>query len=164
MTITIRSAEPSDRDALVAFNQAIARETEDRELNEQTLRYGISALLADEHLGFYLVAEDAGRVIGCVMITREWSDWRNGVFWWVQSVYVDAEYRRQGVYRRLYQHVHSLAKDHNVCGFRLYVERDNTIAQQTYTNLGMNETPYRMFEQEVTQSENASEKRGLAPC
>lgn len=149
MTITIRSAEISDLNALIAFNQSIARETEDRELDEATLGAGVAALLQDENLGFYLVAEHEARVIGCLMITREWSDWRNGVFWWIQSVYVDSAYRRQGVYRRLYERVQALALGENVCGFRLYVERDNEIAQQTYSQLGMSETVYKMFEQAV---------------
>ena len=82
------------------------------------------------------------------MITKEWSDWRNGVFWWIQSVYVEADYRRQGVFRSLYRRVEELASDHNVCGFRLYVEKENAAAQSTYANLGMHETPYKMFEVE----------------
>jgi ribosomal protein S18 acetylase RimI-like enzyme len=82
------------------------------------------------------------------MITMEWSDWRNGLFWWIQSVFVVPEYRRRGIYRKLYAHVQELAaQEPNVCGFRLYVERDNTRAQQTYAALGMTETPYRLFEE-----------------
>lgn len=145
--ITIRAAELGDLDSLVKFNQGIARETEDKELDESVLRGGVQALLADESLGFYTVAVCGDRVVGCLMVTREWSDWRNGVFWWIQSVYVDAEFRRQGIYRRLYEFVKDLSADHNVCGFRLYVEKENTVAQQTYAKMGMHETVYRMYEQ-----------------
>ena len=145
---SIRRANETDIDALVAFNQGIARETEGRELDGPTLAAGITALLADETLGFYIVAlNDEHEVVGCLMVTREWSDWRNRVFWWVQSVYVRADHRRRGIYRRLYEHVKHLAEAHNVCGFRLYVERDNRRAQATYERLGMVETHYRMYEE-----------------
>lgn len=148
MSITVRPAQSTDLDALVAFNQGIARETEDKDLNESILRDGVATLLNDGALGFYIVAESEGQVVGCLMITREWSDWRNGVFWWIQSVYVDSQFRRQGIYRLLYERIKMLAENENVCGFRLYVERDNKIAQQVYGNLGMSETVYRMYEQE----------------
>lgn len=145
--LEIRIAQPSDLASLVEFNQAIAWETEQKKLDEATLRAGVRAVLNDEQLGLYIVAVDGQRVVGCLMITHEWSDWRNGVFWWIQSVYVDAEFRRRGVYSRLYQHVRSLAKNRNVCGFRLYVERENSVAQKTYERMGMKETVYRMYEQ-----------------
>ena len=146
-SFSIRLAAQTDLDALVAFNQGIVRETEDRELDEPTLRAGLAALLRDPSLGFYIVAETEGRVVGSLMVTREWSDWRNGVFWWIQSVYVSSDVRRQGIYRGLYQRIQEMAKSKNVCGFRLYVERDNMIAQHTYKELGMSETVYKMFEQ-----------------
>ena len=145
--IVIRAAEASDLEALVRFNQGIALETEGKQLDNDTLSRGVAAVLGDESLGFYTVATCNDQVVACLMVTREWSDWRNGVFWWIQSVYVDAAFRRQGIYRKLYQHVKLLASKHNVCGFRLYVEKDNTIAQQTYADQGMHETVYRMFEQ-----------------
>lgn len=145
--VVVRRAEAADLQSIVEFNQAIALETEDKRLDNATLVKGVRAVLNDESLGLYIVAVDGPNVVGCLMITREWSDWRNGVFWWIQSVYVHADYRRQGVYRQLYQHVKLLAEGHNVCGFRLYVERDNTIAQKTYESLGMTETVYRMYEQ-----------------
>lgn len=146
--IEIRSAQPEDLESLVGFNQALARETEDMALNEDTLRDGVRAILHDDRLGFYLVAVANERVVGSLMITKEWSDWRNGVFWWIQSVYVEADHRRHGVFRALYHRVEQLARDHNVCGFRLYVEKDNAAAQSTYASLGMCETPYKMFEVE----------------
>ena len=145
--LEIRIAQPSDLASLVEFNQAIAWETEQKKLDEATLRAGVRAVLNDQQLGLYIVAVDDERVVGCLMITHEWSDWRNGVFWWIQSVYVDAEFRRRGVYSRLYEHVRSLAKNRNVCGFRLYVERENSVAQKTYERMGMKETVYRMYEQ-----------------
>ena len=145
--LLVRRAEPTDLQSLVEFNQAIALETEDKHLEDSILREGVRAVLEDDSLGLYIVAVDGDRVAGCLMVTREWSDWRNGVFWWIQSVYVHADFRRQGVYRKLYEHVQSLAAGQNVCGFRLYVEKDNTVAQKTYESMGMTETVYRMYEQ-----------------
>ena len=145
--MTIRQATLDDLSALVAFNQSIAKETEDVALDSAILTPGIRRFLEQDRYGFYTVAETDGHVVGSLMITYEWSDWRNGVIWWVQSVYVSKKYRRQGIYRGLYQNVQKLAKaDGNVCGFRLYVEKDNTVAQDTYRSLGMTETYYRLFE------------------
>lgn len=149
---TIRRATPADIPLLAGFNRAIARETEDFELKPEIITAGVTNFLARPELGFYLVAETeadgAAAVIGSLMITTEWSDWRNSVFWWIQSVYVVAGYRRQGVYRGLYEHVKQLAADTpDVCGFRLYVERENEIAQATYRSLGMERTQYLMFEE-----------------
>lgn len=155
--IVIRAAQASDLEALVRFNQGIALETEDKELDHDTLTQGVAALLGDESLGFYTVATCKDQVVACLMVTREWSDWRNGAFWWIQSVYVDVGFRRQGIYRKLYQHVKSLASSNNVCGFRLYVEKDNTIAQQTYVNQGMHETVYRMYEQLAGEAQSPTE-------
>ena len=150
--ILIRRATLDDAPALVAFNQAIARETEHRELPAELLTPGVTALLQHPERGFYLVAEADQQVRACLLVTYEWSDWRNGMFWWVQSVYVQANYRRRGLYRRLYQFVQQLAETPDpgqppVCGFRLYVEQDNHIAQATYRALGMAPTPYQIYEQ-----------------
>jgi GNAT superfamily N-acetyltransferase len=134
-------------ESLLEFNLAIALETEGRKLNQDTLRCGLQAVLNDPALGFYCVAECDDQVVGSLMVTTEWSDWRNGVFWWIQSVYVVPDYRGRGIFRSLYEHIQTLALDHNVCGFRLYVERDNNIAQSTYEKLGMHQTVYQMFEQ-----------------
>ncbi len=145
----IRHATPNDLEALIAFNQGIARETEDLELDPTTLRSGIGRFLAQDKHGFYTVAEIDGRVVGSLMITYEWTDWRNGVFWWIQSVYVDPAHRRQGIYTALYQNVQKLAEQEpDVVGFRLYVEKENHAAQQTYQKLGMEETYYRLYEAE----------------
>jgi len=150
--LLIRRATTADASSLVAFNQGIARETEGRELPTEILIPGVQGLLSHPERGFYLVAELEGLVIACLMVTYEWSDWRNGMLWWIQSVYVQAAHRRKGIYRRLYQFVQQLAEKERaegaqICGFRLYVEQDNAIAQATYNNLGMGQTPYRIFEQ-----------------
>ena len=142
----IRLATHADAQVLVEFNAAMALETERKELLPEVISAGVRSLLSNPAAGLYLVAEEE-RVIGSLMITKEWSDWRNGTFWWVQSVYVRPEFRRQGVYRSLYRHVHEMAaKDPAVCGFRLYVERENSHAQATYRSLGMKETHYKVFE------------------
>ena len=134
--------------SFAAFNAAMAFETEGKELIADVIGAGVRKLIETPSLGFYLVAEHEGRVVACLMITNEWSDWRNGLFWWIQSVYVDAAFRRQGVYRRMYEEVRSLAKaDAGVCGFRLYVEKENEVAHATYASLGMKETDYFMYEE-----------------
>jgi len=144
----IRLAGIDDIDTLVNFNQQMAMETENKVLNEITLKKGVSRLIEDQNKGFYLVAEQDAQVLGSLMVTTEWSDWRNGVFWWIQSVYVTPAFRRQGIYAKLYAKVKVLAGEaENVCGFRLYVEKENIIAQQTYKTLGMSESHYLMFEQ-----------------
>jgi ribosomal protein S18 acetylase RimI-like enzyme len=149
--IKIRRAEIRDAIALVRFNQAMARETEGKELDEKVLAAGVGNLLGNEQHGFYLIAEHMTAVpeaVGSLMVTYEWSDWRNGLFWWIQSVYIIPGWRRRGVYRQLYSFVKELAEaEPDVRGFRLYVEKENRIAQQTYQRLGMAETHYLMFEE-----------------
>jgi ribosomal protein S18 acetylase RimI-like enzyme len=126
----------------------MARETEDKDLDVETLRAGVAALLADPARGRTFVVEDGGRVVAALMLTREWSEWRNGEFWWIQSVYVAPTHRRRGHYRRLHEHVRSVAADTpGVCGLRLYVEVENRTAQATYRALGMEEAHYRIFEE-----------------
>ena len=146
--INIRVAQPADVKLLVKFNQLMAWETEQKQLDEDILTKGVSALIVDENKGFYLVAEQNDIVVGSLMVPTEWSDWRNGVFWWVQSVYITPDFRRQGIYAQLYAQVKILAaQQHNVCGFRLYVEKENLIAQKTYESLGMQPTHYLMYEE-----------------
>ena len=144
----VRAARTDDLDAIVGFQQAMAAETEDKALDGTVVAEGVRRLLDMPGAGFYLVAEVDDRVVGSLMVTHEWSDWRNGWFWWVQSVYVTAPYRRRGIYRALYEAVKVRATDApDVRGFRLYVERENRNARSTYEALGMFETAYRLYEQ-----------------
>ena len=132
---------------IVGFNNAMALETEGKTLDYITLKQGVSEVLSDPLKGFYLIAVFSGTVVGQLMITSEWSDWRNGYFWWIQSVYIKQDHRKRGVYRALNEEVLSLAKNNgNICGIRLYVDRDNTIAQRVYHNLGMSTSNYDMYE------------------
>lgn len=148
MNCTIRKADLSDAVVIAEFNQNMAWETEDKQLIADLVLAGVKSLLANPAYGFYLVAELEGQVVGSLMITTEWSDWRNGVFWWVQSVYIRPEFRRQGIYRQLYASVKTLsAEQGNVCGFRLYVEQQNHNAQATYRGLGMQATDYLIYEE-----------------
>ena len=145
--ITVRSARPDDAATIAEFNRTMAWETERLELDASTIQAGVTAVCDNPSRGFYVVAESGEAVVACLLVTFEWSDWRNGVFWWIQSVYVLPDFRRQGVYRRMYEMVQQLARDDDsVCGFRLYVERDNERAQATYETLGMQATHYLMFE------------------
>ena len=147
MTLTIRRATPADAPVLVAFNAAIAWETEHKRLDPAVLAAGVGAVLADPARGFYTVAERGGEVVGQMMITYEWSDWRNGWFWWIQSVYVAEIARREGVFRVLYRAIEQrAAADPSVIGLRLYFETENARAQATYRALGMSDTAYGMME------------------
>ncbi len=147
MNIQVRRATLADAENIAAHNTAIACETENVQLDPQRLRRGVEAILRDPVKGFYTVAEADGRVIGQMMVTFEWSDWRYGTFWWVQSVYVLPEYRKQGVYRLIYEHVLGEAKARNdVCGVRLYVDKENRTAQQVYQRLGLHPAQYAMYE------------------
>ncbi|MFN9880458.1 MAG: GNAT family N-acetyltransferase [Planctomycetota bacterium] len=144
----IRRGELRDTAVLAGFNIAMAAETESLELLPEVISAGVAAILADPGRGCYLLAEFGGEVAGALMVTSEWSDWRNGFFWWIQSVYVRPEFRRQGIYRSLHEHLRQLAKtEPNVCGLRLYVERENERAQATYSRLGMRETHYLLYEE-----------------
>jgi GNAT superfamily N-acetyltransferase len=145
MPISIRAAEVADIPFLVACNAAMALETEHKALDPEVLARGTQAVFDDPRRGFYLVAESAGQLAGCLLITYEWSDWRNGDWWWFQSVYVTKAARRAGVFRALYAEVERRARAAGAVGLRLYVERDNERAQQTYLSLGMEEEPYRML-------------------
>ena len=139
-----------DAETLVKFNRNMANETENIDLDENTVNSGVSTMLENPNFGFYLVAEVNKQVVGSLMITTEWSDWRNAQYWWIQSVYAMPMFRKQGIYRSLYEHVKLMAsKRKDVYGFRLYVEKHNRIAQETYRKLGMHETEYFMFEEDV---------------
>ena len=154
MTYRIRAAGPGDIALLARFNQTMAQESEDKPLDLVRLTAGIGALFDRPADGYYLIAEDArGQPAGALMLTFEWSDWRNGRFWWIQSVFVLPEHRRTGVYRALHEHVREAARaDPECCGLRLYVEHENTGAMATYRAMGMVETHYRLYEEEFPPS------------
>ena len=146
-SIAVGRAATEDVAAITQFNIAMAAETEDLALDPQTVHAGVAAVVSDDRRGFYLVARSDGKAVGSLMITYEWSDWRNGNLWWIQSVYVVPSARKQGIFRLLYDNVISLAKQSgDAAGVRLYVEKDNRSAQEVYRKLGMSETAYRVFE------------------
>jgi len=148
--MNIRIANEQDAEALVAFNQAMALETEGKTLSSDLLRPGVEAVFGDINKGFYVVAELEGRIVGGLLVTFEWSDWRNKWFWWIQSVFIRPEARGQRVYSRMYEFVKQRAAEAgDVCGFRLYVENDNYHAQKVYEKLGMQSSHYLMYEEEV---------------
>jgi GNAT superfamily N-acetyltransferase len=151
--ITVRPATADDLAAIVAGNLAMAQETEDRQLERETVRSGVRRLLADPSQGVYYLAELDGRVVGQLLITCEWSDWRDGVFWWIQSVYVAPAARRHGVYRALHTWIERKARETpGVCGLRLYVDRHNINARQVYARLGLQLTEYRLYETDWSNS------------
>jgi len=142
-----REALPDDVNRIVDFQIAMAEETEQIRLNRAVCTCGVQAVLSDVKLGRYSVGEIDGVVVASTLITYEWSDWRNGVVWWIQSVYVLPGARKQGVYAGLYRHLQNLARaDDHVRGIRLYVDRRNVPAQQVYGKLGMNGEHYQVFE------------------
>ena len=145
--ICVRKANRDDLEALVGYQLAMASETEGQALDRGVLRDGIASMLSSQEKGFYMVAEAHGRVVGGLGVTYEWSDWRNGIFWWIQSVYVDSQWRRKGVYTAMHSRVLEMARSRgDVCGIRLYVERTNHVAKKTYEYLGMAPSHYDMFE------------------
>lgn len=158
MPVTIRDATPEDLADIVEFNCLLAQETEDKALQRDRVTAGVTALLDDPDKGHYWLAMQDGRVVGQIMTTREWSDWRNGLFWWVQSVYVRDSVRGQGVFSALYRHVAALARDDpEVCGIRLYVEEGNHRARRVYETLGMHDGGYRVMEIEFEDTDEQEE-------
>ena len=146
--VSPRIAVAADAATIAEFNRAMAFETESKSLAPEQLRPAVEAVLLDPRHGLYMVAEAESGIVGSLLVTYEWSDWRNGRFWWIQSVYVRPAYRRRGVYRALHRYVRERARaEGGVVGIRLYVERDNVGAQRTYTAIGMRETPYRIYEE-----------------
>lgn len=143
----IRSATPDDASSIADFNIRMAMETENLALDPSTIFPGVRAIFVDPSRGQYFVAEIAGSVVGCLLITHEWSDWRNGDIWWIQSVYVQPDARRKGVFTGLYRHVEKVARAAGAVGLRLYMEEENKTAQATYERLGMNLTHYRVLEE-----------------
>lgn len=160
--IVIRPARHDDVDTIVGFNAAMALETEGRNLDLATLREGTLAFLDNSGYGFYVVAElhqhKGHKPVGQLMITYEWSDWRNGIFWWIQSVYVLPDRRGMGVFRNMYDHIVVKAKtEPRVCGIRLYVDRENVKAQSVYKRVGLYPSMYTLFEQDFVLGMRISE-------
>ncbi len=146
---TIRDASKLDAPALAHFNQKLAEETEGRLLDDATILAGVSVGIDRPDRCRYFVAHLDGRIIGQAMVTYEWSDWRNGELWWLQSVYVHPDFRRRGVFTSLYRHIEQLARENNlVRGLRLYVEEDNGTGQDVYSHLGMSHAGYHVYEVE----------------
>ncbi len=147
MSLSIRVARATDLEFLVEGNARMAAETEGRELDRELLAEGVAAVFGDEAKGRYYVADDGEGPVGQLLVTREWSDWRAGWFWWLQSVYVVPEARGRGVFARLYAQVLDEARrDPDVCGLRLYVDVDNAAAAGVYERLGMDDAHYRVYE------------------
>ena len=147
MPLSIRQAGPADEEIVADFNCRLAAESEGKQLDQPTVRLGVRAILANPRHGRYFVACLDGRVVGQMMHTFEWSDWRNGEIWWLQSVYVHPDFRRQGVLRQLFQHLQAeAAASPHIAGLRLYVEEHNTAAQATYERLGLKPAGYVVME------------------
>ncbi len=150
MDIKIRRAAPTDAPVIADFNTRLAAETENLTLEPARVQAGVKALLSDPAKGVYYVAEAEGVIAGQLMITYEWSDWRNGNIWWIQSVFVAEKFRGSGVFKALFNHIRARAqKEGNVPNLRLYVEAHNTRARQTYDKLGFKKTYYEIFELDV---------------
>ena len=161
--LIIRAANLDDVDSIITFSAAMALETENRRLDEARLREGTLSLLNAPSYGFFIVTElrdeEQRRLIGQLMITYEWSDWRNAVFWWIQSVYVATPWRRQGVFRRMHDVIVGQAKaDPRVCGIRLYVEQDNRTAQTVYRRVGLSRSAYAVYEQDFVLAPDVERK------
>jgi GNAT superfamily N-acetyltransferase len=146
IALRVREAGPADAGTIVRFNAEMARETEEIELPLDRLHAGVDSVFAEPSRGRYWICERDGRPVGQLMVTYEWSDWRNGNFWWIQSVYTEPASRKQGVYRALHEFVLNAARASGACGVRLYVERKNTRARGVYARLGLAEAPYEMME------------------
>ncbi len=146
----VRQARAEDAQVIADFNTRMAWETEKLQLDPPTVLGGVKAALADASKAIYFVAEIDGNLAGQLMITHEWSDWRNGDIWWIQSVYVHPDFRRRGVFKSLYQFVEQKARETKVAGIRLYVERENSIARKTYEELGMHGSHYELMEKFLT--------------
>ncbi len=153
----LRRGQPGDVAVIVEFNQAMAWETERRMLDAGRLSRGVAAVLEDPSKGQYWIAESGGEVMGQLMVTLEWSDWRNGWFWWLQSVYVKPGWRRRGVFRSLAEAVEASARERpDVCGLRLYMEPHNDMARTTYLRLGWTPAGYELLEKDFTHAPQAA--------
>ena len=143
----ISTGNQEDIQALVQFQVDMALESEGTALDRERVTKGISAVMEDQNKGIYLLARSDGKPIGSLMLTREWSDWTNRWYWWIQSVYVKPEYRGKGAYRAMYAKIKEMAHEQGVTQVRLYVDKTNYRAQQVYKKLGMDECHYLMYEE-----------------
>lgn len=147
MSLGIRTGRPADAAVIAEFNVRLARESENEVLDAATARAGAAAILADSGKGRYLLMVEDGEVLGQLLLTWEWSDWRNSAFWWIQSVFVVPEHRGKGIFSMLYRHVRKIAHDDpQVCGLRLYVDKENFRAKSVYRTLGMGPSNYEAME------------------
>ncbi|MBN2001247.1 GNAT family N-acetyltransferase [candidate division KSB1 bacterium] len=142
----IKKADLDHAPVIAEFNRRMALETEDYDLPYDRILAGVKNLFANPQYGFYIVAVHDNQIAGCLLITYEWSDWRNGVVWWIQSVFLPPEFRRRGLFRAMYEYIRREARQNGAVGLRLYVDHENRIAQKTYENLGMKQARYRMYE------------------
>ena len=153
--IEIRQAISTDVDTITLFNIALCRETEGRELDPVTVNHGVKRFVAEAKRGQYFVAVIDGQIVGQAAHTFEWSDWRNGEIWWIQSVYVHPDFRGKGVFRALFSHIRELGEaEADCCGIRLYMERENDTARESYRRLGFSETDYVVFERLFSRMDN----------
>ena len=146
MEVTITIGQTADIEVVAEFQVDMAMESEGTRLNKETVIKGVTAAMNDENKGCYYVAKVDGKPVGSLMLTREWSDWNNGWYWWIQSVYVAPDYRRRGIYKQMYHAVCQDAKQQNVAQVRLYVDKTNTRGQKVYESLGMEESHYLIYE------------------
>ena len=149
INFVVSRGEVCDIDTIVQFQADMAMESEGSVLDKEKVTKGVTAAMLDDSKGIYWVAKYEGKTIASLMITREWSDWNNEWYWWIQSVYVTPEYRKQGVYKAMYQKVKDAAKENNVSQIRLYADKTNLSAQKAYQSLGMHESHYLMFEEDL---------------
>ena len=151
MNLIIRKASNNDINTIVTFNYLMAKETETILLDKNIVKLGVKSVITDPSKAQYWIAENNNKIIGQLMITYEWSDWRNGNMWWISSVYVTENFRRRGVFSALYKHIEHMAKENlGCCGIRLYIEKHNERAQKTYLSLGMNDAGYDVMEVDFT--------------
>ncbi|MBQ2839624.1 MAG: GNAT family N-acetyltransferase [Muribaculaceae bacterium] len=145
----IEKGNSADIEAIAHFQVEMAMESEGTSLSLERVTRGVTMAMDDEAKGQYIVARCEGKVVGSLMLTREWSDWNCQWYWWIQSVYVEPRHRGKGVYRAMYERVKQMARNENVSQVRLYVDKTNNTAQQAYQHLGMGETHYLMYEEEI---------------
>ena len=151
MNLIIRKASNNDINTIVTFNYLMAKETETILLDKNIVKLGVKSVITDPSKAQYWIAENNNEIIGQLMVTYEWSDWRNGDMWWISSVYVTENFRRCGVFSALYKHIEHMAKENpGCCGIRLYIEKHNKRAQKTYLSLGMNDAGYDVMEVDFT--------------